>query len=80
MNSIKVIGIDLAKSVFQVCVWMSDGSISFNRKVSRIKLLEPFVSFLPVRLLQWRLVLLRITGDALFSQWAFSSDSSPPNT
>lgn len=26
MNSIKVIGIDLAKSVFQVCVWMSDGS------------------------------------------------------
>ncbi|WJV54757.1 hypothetical protein PCO85_04800 [Prodigiosinella aquatilis] len=24
MNAIKVIGIDLAKSFFQVCVWMSD--------------------------------------------------------
>lgn len=31
MNAIKVIGIDLAKSVFQVCVWMNDGSIAFNR-------------------------------------------------
>ena len=40
MNAIKVIGIDLAKSVFQVCVWMNDGSIAFNRKVSRAKLLD----------------------------------------
>lgn len=40
MNEIKVIGIDLAKSVFQVCVWMSDGNIAFNRKVSRAKLLD----------------------------------------
>lgn len=34
MNAIKVIGIDLAKSVFQVCVWMNDGSIALNRKIS----------------------------------------------
>ncbi|NDO83807.1 IS110 family transposase [Citrobacter sp. NCU1] len=40
MNAIKVIGIDLAKSVFQVCVWINDGSIAFNRKVSRAKLLD----------------------------------------
>lgn len=33
MNAIKDFGIDLAKSVFQVCVWMNDGSIAFNRKV-----------------------------------------------
>ncbi len=45
MNSIKVIGIDLAKSVFQVCVWMSDGSIAFNRKVSRAKLLDTVRQF-----------------------------------
>ncbi|TDN47193.1 transposase [Buttiauxella sp. JUb87] len=45
MNSIKVIGIDLAKSVFQVCVWMSDGSIAFNRKVSRVKLLDTLRQF-----------------------------------
>ncbi len=25
MNTIKVVGIDIAKSVFQVCVWMADG-------------------------------------------------------
>lgn len=35
MNSIKLIGIDLAKSVFQVCVWMADGSVAWNKKVSR---------------------------------------------
>ena len=40
MNLIKVIGIDLAKSVFQICVWMNDESIAFNRKVSRAKLLD----------------------------------------
>lgn len=45
MNEIKVIGIDLAKSVFQVCVWMSDGSIAFNRKVSRAKLLDTIRQF-----------------------------------
>ena len=45
MNSIKVIGIDLAKSVFQVCVWMNDGSIAFNRKISRAKLLDTIRQF-----------------------------------
>ncbi len=45
MNAIKVIGIDLAKSVFQVCVWMNDGSIAFNRKVSRAKLLDTIRQF-----------------------------------
>ena len=45
MNAIKVIGIDLAKSAFQVCVWMNDGSIAFNRKVSRAKLLDTIRQF-----------------------------------
>lgn len=49
MNKIKGIGIDLAESVFQVCIWMSDGSIASNRKVSRAKLLDPFVYSLPVQ-------------------------------
>lgn len=31
---------DLEKCVFQVCVWMNDGSIAFNSKVSRAKLLD----------------------------------------
>ncbi len=47
MNEIKVIGIDLAKSVFQVCVWMSDGNIASNRKVSRAKLLDTIRQFPP---------------------------------
>lgn len=45
MNEITVIGIDLAKSVFQVCVWMSDGSIVSNRKVSWAKLLTTISQF-----------------------------------
>lgn len=40
MNEIKVIGIDMAKSVFQVCVCMSDRNIASSRKVSRAKLLD----------------------------------------
>ncbi|MBE5216032.1 IS110 family transposase, partial [Pectobacterium sp. A411-S4-F17] len=32
MNTIKVVGIDLAKSVFQLCVWMNDGTVAWNRK------------------------------------------------
>lgn len=32
MNTIRVVGIDIAKSVFQVCVWMVDGSIAYNRR------------------------------------------------
>ncbi|WP_134707090.1 IS110 family transposase [Rahnella sp. CJA17(1/100)] len=40
MNTIRVVGIDIAKSVFQVCVWMVDGSIAYNKKISRSKLLD----------------------------------------
>lgn len=35
MSKIRVVGIDIAKSVFQVCVWMVDGSVAWNRKISR---------------------------------------------
>ncbi|MEZ2578516.1 hypothetical protein [Buttiauxella ferragutiae] len=37
MNTIRVVGIDIAKSVFQVRVWMVDGSVAWNRKISRQK-------------------------------------------
>jgi len=36
MNTIRVVGIDIAKSVFQVCVWMLDGSVAWNRKMVRM--------------------------------------------
>lgn len=38
--SIKVVGIDLAKNYFQVCVLNIDGTISSNRKIPRNKLLH----------------------------------------
>lgn len=47
MNKIKIIGIDLTKSVFQVCGWMSDGNIASNRKVLRAKLLDTIRQFPP---------------------------------
>ncbi|MBC8949924.1 transposase [Xenorhabdus sp. TS4] len=47
MNTIKVVGIDLAKNVFQVCVWMADGSVASHRKLSRQKLLDTVRSFPP---------------------------------
>jgi len=37
MSKIRVVGIDIAKSVFQVSVWMVDDSVAWNRKISRQK-------------------------------------------
>ncbi|MDC9603760.1 IS110 family transposase, partial [Xenorhabdus griffiniae] len=51
MNAIKVIGIDFAKNVFQVCVWMEDGSVASNRKISRQKLLDTVRTFSPETLI-----------------------------
>ncbi len=47
MNTIRVVGIDIAKSVFRVCVWMIDGSVAWNRKISRQKLLDTLRQFDP---------------------------------
>lgn len=38
--SIKVVGIDIAKNLFQVCVLSTNGQILSNRKVKRDKLLD----------------------------------------
>lgn len=43
--NIKVVGIDLAKNIFQVCVWQHDDSIAWNRKISRNKLLHTLRQF-----------------------------------
>ncbi|AWK41675.1 hypothetical protein [Photorhabdus laumondii] len=47
MNTTKVVGIDLAKNVFQVCVWLTDNSVAWNKKVSRQKLLDTLWAFPP---------------------------------
>ncbi len=46
MSMIRVVGI-IAKSVFQVCVWMVDGSVAWNKKISRSKLLDTIRQFEP---------------------------------
>lgn len=38
--SIKVVGIDIAKNLFQVCVLGTNGQILSNRKIKRDKLLD----------------------------------------
>ncbi|PHM69871.1 transposase [Xenorhabdus sp. KJ12.1] len=51
MNTIKVVGIDLAKNVSQICVWMAEGSVAFNRKISRQKFLDAVRAFPPTTLI-----------------------------
>lgn len=43
MNGRFIIGIDLAKNVFQLRGMVSDGSVAFRKKLSRAKLL-PFIA------------------------------------
>ncbi len=43
--NVKVVGIDLAKNVFQVCVLLNDGNIAWNRKITRTKLLHTLRQF-----------------------------------
>jgi len=70
MNTIKVVGIDIAKSVFQVCVWMVDGSVAWNRKISRQKLLDTLRQFEPGTLkLRWKPVQLLISGGEPSVPW-----------
>ncbi len=45
MNTIKVVGTDLVKSVFQVYGWMGDGMIASNQKISCSKLLDTVRQF-----------------------------------
>lgn len=45
MNTIRVVGIDIAKSVFQVSVWMIDGSVVWNKKIFRSNLLDTIRQF-----------------------------------
>lgn len=80
MNSIKVIGIDLAKSVFQVCVRMSDGSIAFNRKVSRVKLLDTLRQFPAGSIIAMEACATSHYWGRTFQSMGFFIRLIPPNT
>ncbi|CDH05497.1 hypothetical protein XBO1_1940013 [Xenorhabdus bovienii str. oregonense] len=36
----KVVGVNLAKNVFQVCVWLDDGSLPGTKKYVPVKTIE----------------------------------------
>ncbi len=67
--SIKVVGIDIAKKLFQVCVLSSDGQILSNRKVKRGKLLDVVRQLPEQKLLRWNHAQLRIIGEEYFRFW-----------
>lgn len=65
--SIKVVGIDIAKNLFQVCVLGTNGQILSNRKIKRDKLLDTVPQTIHSNLLlQWSHVQLLIIGAEHF--------------
>lgn len=56
MKHCKLIAIDLAKSVFQVCVITESNEVARNKKFSRAKFIEYIAQYRPTALL-WKLVI-----------------------
>lgn len=73
MNTIRVIGIDIAKSVFQVYVWMADDFVAWNRKISRQELLDILYSCLSANTTLW---LFQLSSTAILV--TFSRATSSP--
>lgn len=69
MNTIRVVGIDIAKSVFHVYVWMDDGSEAWNKKSHAPNCRIPFDNSNPERLLLWRLVQPLVFGGERSVLW-----------
>ncbi len=80
MSTIRVVGIDIAKSVFQVCVWMVDGSLRGTKKSLVLNCWILSDSLNPELLLLWKPAPLRIFGGEPSHLWVTASDSSPHNT
>lgn len=74
MSTIRVVGINIAKSVFQICVSMVDGSVAWNKKISRSNLLDTIRQFEPGTLAAMEAWPLRISGEEPSHLWAIASD------
>jgi transposase len=68
MGEVSTIGLDIAKSVFQVHGVDVAGAVVIRKRVSRAKVLEYFRD-LPPCLVGSRHVRRRITGAASFNHW-----------
>lgn len=80
MSTIRVVGIDIAKSVFQVCIWMADGSVAWNKKSLVLNCWILSDSLNRELLLLWKPAPVHIFGGKPSHLWAIASDSSPHNT
>ena len=71
MQEITTIGLDLAKSVFQVHAASADGSMVLNRKLRRSELLAFFAKLQPC-LVGWRPAAVPTIGHARSGRWAMT--------
>jgi hypothetical protein len=69
MEKANIIGVDLAKHVFQVHGACSDGSVAFRKKISRAKLLS-FLSSQPKCVLAMEACARAHACGATFKRWA----------
>lgn len=66
MGEVSIIGLDLAKNVFQAHGAAADGSVIFRRKLSRAQLLN-FLAAQPPAWWQWKHAPVRIIGAGLLA-------------
>jgi transposase len=69
MGEVSTIGLDIAKSVFQIHGVDVDGAVVIRKRITRAKLLE-FFAALPPCLVALRRVRPHIIGAAGFRRWA----------
>lgn len=72
MNEVSIIGLDLAKNVFQAHGAGVDGTVVFRRKLSRAQLLK-FMSGQPPALWRWRHARVPIFGVGQLENWVTTS-------
>ena len=77
MLKVSIIGVDLAKNVFQLHGAAADGSVVFRKKLSR-PLFERFMADHPPCVWRWRLVRARITGRVIVWPRAPDPSDRPP--
>lgn len=72
MDEVIIVGVDLAKQVFQLHGAASDGRVIFRKKLSRAQFAR-FIAALPPASLQWRPVERCIIGDGKWQLTAMTS-------
>ena len=71
MGEVSTIGVDIAKSVFQIHGVDAGGTVVIRRRVGRARVLE-FFADLPPCLVVWKRVQRRISGPASSRSWGMT--------